>query len=100
MGSTKLGEDKTETHLLTHCEYNGMPEIFSYGSNETGVREILDGEIVDNSFRLIQHGWRDWKAAGEFIKKALAKGWDAGRIYTAMQYLKDRKNAPPKARTV
>lgn len=100
MASKQLGVEKTDTHLLTHCEYNGMPEIFSYGTNETGIREVRDGEAVDNTFRLIQHGWYDWKAAGEFIKKALSKGWDAGRIDTAMQYLRDRKNTPPKAKTI
>jgi hypothetical protein len=98
----RLGEERTETHLLTHAEWNGMPEMFSRGSNETGVRRVQGGEIVPDSFELIQHGWYDWRRAGEVIKRQLAKGKNAREITDLMDYLKDRRgiNRPPRARTL
>jgi hypothetical protein len=91
MASTPLGHEKTDTHLLTHIAWNSMPEYFSYGSNETGIRDIRDGKVVEGTFRLIQHGWTDWQWAGEIIKRLLAKGKDDYKIFKLMDYMKDRK---------
>lgn len=100
MASKQLGQETTETHLLTHIEWNGMPEMFSYGSNETGIRDIKDGQVVAGSFRLIQHGWVNWKLAGEIIKLALRKGWDTDRICRLLENLDVRKRKNNKAKTI
>lgn len=100
MPSNPLGQETTDNLFITHIEWNGMPELFSYGSNETGVRKIVNGEIDNKTFKLYQHGWHNWKAAGEFIKKAYAKGWDEHRIDKVMSYLRERKNTPPKGKTI
>jgi hypothetical protein len=79
--SNKMGDvhgkqlkiDKTEKYCLTHAEWNSMPEYFSRGSNETGIRFIKDGEVQREPFWLIQHGWHDYKLAGEIIKRLLNK---------------------------
>lgn len=99
--SVCLGKEKTETHFLTHNCWNSMPEYFSRGSNETGVRSVIGGEIQDD-FQLIQHGWFDWQKAGEVIKRLLAKGRSPRRIADVMDYIKERRwvNHPPKARTM
>lgn len=94
-----LGTDVTETHVLTHGEWNSMPEMFSYGSNETGVRNKCGDEVDHSTFRLIQHGWLDWRAAGQFIIKALNKGWTVNKINSVMAYLKEKKNRPPRGKT-
>jgi hypothetical protein len=88
--SSQLGTDRTETHLITHASWNSMPHMFSYGSNETGIRRIENGIVVNDSFELIQHGWHDWKQAGEVIKRLLEKGRSARRIYDVMEFIKDR----------
>jgi hypothetical protein len=100
--STRLGEEMTPTHFLTHNAWNSMPEYFSRGSNETGVRLIRGGEVVNGSFELIQHGWYDWRFAGEIIKRLLAKGKTPRQISDIMDYMKDRRwvNQPPKARSI
>jgi hypothetical protein len=102
MTSIRLGEEHTETHLLTHAEWNSMPELFTRGSNETGVRRIQGGEIMPDSFELIQHGWHDWRKAGEVIRRQFAKGKSASEIADLMDYLKDRRgiNLLPRATTL
>lgn len=87
--SKQLGRDETPTHLLTHGFWNDIPHLTSSGSNETGVRRIENGEIVKDSFELIQHNWRDWKLAGEVIKNRLAKGWNTDRISRLMSYIRE-----------
>lgn len=100
--SQSLGSKQTATHLLTHCSWNSMPEYFSRGSNETGVRDVVKGEVIKDSFRLIQHGWHDWRKAGDVIEKLLAKNKSIGRIADIMEYIKQRGwvNRPPKAKTL
>ena len=97
-----LGSEETPTHLLTHAEWNSMPEYFSRGSHETGIRRLQYGKIVPDSFELIQHGWYDWQKAGEVIKRLLAKGKTPSRIHSVMTFIKDKGwvNRPPKARTL
>ena len=97
--ATPLGREQTETHLLTHSNWNSMPE-YGFGSNETGVRSVVGGEI-QGDFQLIQHGWYDWRKAGEIIQRFLAKGRTPHQISDIMDYMKDRRwvNQPPKART-
>lgn len=90
MASEQLGHEVTDTHLLTSIRWVPMPELFSRGSVETGVREVKDGQVVNGSFQLIQHGWHRYEDAHTFIKKGLAKGWDVYRIDRAMQFLKER----------
>jgi hypothetical protein len=99
--STSLGRELSATHLLTHNCWNSMPEYFSRGSNETGVRSVVNGEVQDD-FELIQHGWYDWRKAGEVIKRLLAKGRTPYQVAVVMGYIKDRGwvNRPPKARTL
>lgn len=99
--SVSLGVDKTSTHFLTHNCWNSMPEYFSRGSNETGVRTVVDGQVQDD-FELIQHGWYDWQKAGEVINLLLTKGRAPRRIGEVMDYMKERRwvNQPPKARTM
>lgn len=99
--STALGKEKTATHFLTHNCWNSMPEYFSRGSNETGVRSVVGGEIQDD-FQLIQHGWLDWQKAGEVIKCFLAKGRSPRQIGDIMDYIKDHGwvNRPPKGKTL
>lgn len=100
--SKRLGWEQTDTHLLTHNEWHSMPEYFSRGSNETGIRRVENGQTVDDSFCLIQHGWYDWQKAGAVIKRLLAKGREPSRIADVMDYIKERGwvNRPPKARTM
>lgn len=99
--SVAIGKEKTETHFLTHNCWNSMPEYFSRGSNETGVRSVVKGVIQDD-FQLIQHGWYDWQKAGEVIKRLLARGRTPYRIGEIMDYMKDRRwvNCPPRAKTI
>ena len=89
MSSKHLGHETTPTHYITHCEWNSMPEMFSVGCNETGVTDRVNNR--GENFRLIQHGWHDWKAAGEFIKKGLSKGWNTDKIAKVMDFIKDKK---------
>lgn len=97
---TRLGEDRTATHLLTHANWNSDPWFSSRGCNETGVRRIEAGEIVTDSFELIQHGWYDWQLAGEVIQRLLAKGRTPRRIADVMDFIRERGgvNRPPKAK--
>lgn len=99
--SKKLGSEKTDTHFLTHNNWNSMPEIFSRGSNETGIRSVKGGVIQDDFF-LVQHSWYDWQKAGEVIKRLLSKGRTPRRISDIMDYIKERGwvNRPPKAQTL
>jgi len=90
MASEQLGKEYTATHFLTSIKWNSMPEYGGCGSVETGIRTVTDGTPDADSFCLIQHGWYRWQEAHEFIKKGLAKGWDAYRIGTLMQFLKER----------
>ena len=98
--SIMLGKEKTDTHFLTHNCWNSMPEYFSRGSNETGVRSVINGEIQDDFF-LIQHSWYDWQKAGEVIKRLLGKGRTPRRVSDIMDYIKERGwvNRPPKGKT-
>ena len=66
---------------LTHATWH-PGSLLGIGSNETGVRDLAD---VDSStgrarFELIQHGWRDFRAAEDLIIAALRKGWNVERI--------------------
>lgn len=85
--------------FLTHNRWIPDPYFNSDGQNETGIRRVVDGKVQDGSFRLIQHGWYDWKAAAEMIKRCLAKGWEIRRIDDFLEHLRDRRrNNPVKPR--
>lgn len=90
MGSKHLGTHQNADFLLTHIEWNSMNEMFSRGSNETGIRRMQDGEEVADSFTLIQHGWHDWDYAGQVILRQLGKGWSTYRIERLMDFMKSR----------
>lgn len=87
--SETLGSENTGKHLLTHVKWISNPYYNSNGTNETGIRSVVNGEIKQD-FHLIQHGWRDRKKAGDFIKRALDKQWSVHRIDAIMSYLHDR----------
>ena len=89
MPSTPIKSEDTGTHWLSTIRWNGCSEI-GYGSLETGIRDMKDGVPVQGSFRLVQHNWHRWEDAHDFIKKALAKGWDYHRIDKVMYFLKGR----------
>lgn len=88
--SKSLGSVKTDSWLLTHAEWNNGLYHSSAGSNETGVRKIVNGEILNDSFELIQHGWHNYTKAGEIILRLLEKGWDAYRISKLMWFINDK----------
>lgn len=90
MASKQIAHEMTPTHFINTIEWNGMPDICSYGNLETSYREIRERQVVPDSFVLIQHSWRSWQEAHAFIKKALAKGWSERRIADAMYFLKER----------
>ena len=96
MTSKSIATEETDTHLLTTIEWISMPEYFTTGRLETGIRTKPD---LDD-FSLIQHGWMDWKDAHEFIKKCLAKGWDSRRINDAMEFLIERGRYRVKAEVI
>lgn len=85
--SKQLQIDKTEKYCLTHAEWNSMPEYFSRGSNETGIRFIKNDEVQQEPFWLIQHGWHDYKLAGEIIKRLLDKKRSVGQIDAVLSRL-------------
>ncbi len=86
------GFKRTGRWLLTHREWHpSSMDHVDIGHPETGVRRIDDGVIIDGSFWLIQHGWRDFEAAEAFILAGLEKGWDADRVSAAMEWLADRR---------
>lgn len=87
----QLEIDKTDKYLLTHAEWNSMPEYFSRGHNETGIRFIKNGEVQKEPFWLIQHGWSNYKKAGEIIKKLLDKGRNEYQIDAVLERLKNQQ---------
>jgi hypothetical protein len=84
----QLAIDKNDKYCLTHAEWNSMPEYFSRGSHETGIRFIKNGEVQKEPFWLIQHGWDDYKKAGEIIKRLLDKGRNEYHIDNVLTRLK------------
>lgn len=86
--SVSMGHYKDERFVLTHVNWHASP---TYSPQpETGV--TVDG----GPFRLIQHGWHDFKAAEAVILAGLRKGWDTERICDLIQWLRQRRR--PKAR--
>lgn len=83
------GEVNESDFLLTHALWWPFGDHGS-GCPETGVRD----KSRPGSFDLIQHGWRDFDAAGALILRALRKGWDAYRIGTLMDWLRARRRYP------
>lgn len=96
---TRHHTEQTETHLLTHANWCPEPHFSSRGSNETGVRSVVNG-VVQDDFQLIRHGWFDWEKAAEVIKRLLAKGRSPRQVSDVMDYMLARGwvNQPPRAR--
>jgi hypothetical protein len=95
---TTLGSEQTDTHLLTHANWCPAPYLSSRGSNETGVRSVVNGQVQDDFF-LIQHGWYDWQKAAEVIKRLLSKGRSPRQVADVMGFMRERGwvNRPPRA---
>lgn len=96
--SITLGKYNTGRHFLTHCRWVPEPH-FSSGSNETGIRSVIDG-VVQDDFQLIQHGWPDWQYADTVIVKQLAKGRSVRAIEKLMDYMKEKRMIYLKAVTL
>lgn len=74
----------TGDYFLTHVIWRN-----SYGSsNETGVRSVVGG-VVQDDFRLIQHGL-NFDFAEPFIVAGLRKGWDEIKITDLVCWLHGR----------
>lgn len=89
--SVNRGHVERDGYLLTHVEWHpsNMHGI-DIGQPETGVRRKVSGGDYGD-FELIQHGWRDFDAAGDVILRGLAKGWDVYRIAKLMDWLENRR---------
>ena len=79
-----------EGYRLSHVEWHPNSWFGDYGQPETGVRRVVDGKDVRDSFFLIQHGWWDFDAAAKLITKALEKDWDEYRIHDLMKWMLER----------
>lgn len=75
------------THTIWHNGYGKCPE--------TGVRSVVDGVTVPNSFRLVQHGGFDFPFVESIILRGLRKGWDTYRIATLVEWLARRRRPRP-----
>lgn len=78
-------------YRLSNVEWHPNREFGDIGQPETGVRRVVDGAEVRDSFFVIQHGWWDFDAASNLIVKAITKGWDERRISTLMEWMLNRK---------
>lgn len=86
--------------LLTHGIWHPTLPWGGHGSEyETGVR-FLDQVQEDGRprFELIQHGWKNFRAAGDIIERGLRKAWTPGRITDFMRNLDERRVRFPKSR--
>lgn len=78
-------------YRLSNVEWHPNGMFGDIGQPETGVRRMVDGVEVRDSFFVIQHGWWDFDAASNLIAKAFAKGWDERRISALMEWMLNRK---------
>lgn len=82
------------TWRLTHVIWYSISMYANayYPSNETGIHFLNDRDAKGNPrFALIQHCWRNFNKAGNFIRAGLRKGWDADKILDVMTYLHQRE---------
>ena len=84
------GGAEIEGYRLSHVEWHPNSWFGGYGQPETGVRRVVDGKDVRESFFLAQHGWWGFDAATDPIAKALAKDWDEYRINELMKWMLER----------
>lgn len=73
--------------LLSHALWCPVSEFGRSEQPETGVRNL----DIPGHFELMQHGCRNWNAVTETTFRALAKGWDTGRITDFIRNISDRK---------
>lgn len=84
--------------LLTNAEWHTSTMSCDHVvSHETGVRDLdAAGKTIDRSFRLIQHGWRDFDGACDLIERGLLKGWNTERISDVMDRVRRLRRPKPK----
>jgi hypothetical protein len=86
--SESIKQTKTEDFYLTHSVWHN-----GYGAcPETGVRSVIAGKVQDD-FRLIQHGVRDFAWAEYWIIRCLRKRWDTSLICDFLQRAWKRRAA-------
>ena len=89
------GFKRTDRWLLTNMEWHPNNWFGDFAQYETGVRAVVDGEVVRGSFELIQHGWPDFEAANDVILRGLEKEWSPYKIADIMERI-GPKYPPPK----
>lgn len=93
---------KTDTHYFTHCEWkNDFCEYHGFsGSIETGIRDLDEhGEIISDSFRLIQHDIRDIDFVNQHLPNFIGKR-DVSKTTDILQYLWKRKQRLYRAKVI
>lgn len=100
--STFISFLKTDKHYFTHCEWlNDFQEYHGFsGSIETGIRDLDEnGEIIGDSFRLMQHGIRDLQFVNDHLPKLMGKG-TVERNCEILKYLWKRKQRLYRAKVI
>lgn len=78
--SISCGQETRGNICLTHAIWCPVSMAGRSEQPETGVRRLDIPRGEHGHFELMQHGCRDWAAVTETTFRALAKGWDTGRI--------------------
>jgi len=99
--SMRDGEPYSES--VRHCDAGDFYLTHAIWHNscgsyqpETGVRRMKSGDVIPNSFNLIERGCPNFDFAESIILRGLRKGWDEYRIARFIEWLWLRRQPHPK----